>query len=341
MGYSSLSDFRLFSEKYPPEHFASLKAAIISTASSFGVNPDDVHWKDEKGEDIAPQQNEIRLSPLYPKMLFHKELVDNLSGTGFTITDCVQSPDGKSLEFFIEGEDKSKFNFTLISDPNTTPLASYLTIIIDKIQSLPPNDQEAVMNSGAMYAYILTPGEKGFTKTRERLLSSGIEQILYEIPFSTPKFIRLMNAASHIVGLKKVKNLEQAMNILKRLAGNFKYIYARGRKWHFDDDLLEQLNKSNFIIFCGTDTDYEEAGNSTANGKIKLIPFLNRITAQNSDLRLQILNYHRRMLFTGNWGIIIVDSGQNRNESLKKTSKILNRLNCVIIPISQMIMRIT
>jgi len=170
-----------------------------------------------------------------------------LTPTGFQISDCVESEDGKALDFKLQDDEEHTFEFILVSDNRTKPLASHLTLIIDNIQANSSAVVNRFLSHKAVYGYILTPGVKGFTRTRETLAASE-QQTIYDIPLQEDKFQGLMNAAASIVGLKKIRNFQQAITVLNKLTGNFRYLYIRDDNNSINAKMAEELGKAGYII---------------------------------------------------------------------------------------------
>lgn len=322
--------------------FDELKSIITETAASFGVNPGDINWADPDRDPDNPEKsllNKIKISSLYSKMIFHREFMENIVAAGYVISDCVESSDGKRLDFTLTGEDGSEFEFRLISARGVSPLASRLSVIIDNVQSTSGLVRGKLQNLGVMYGYILTPGKAGFTKTREALLTIG-QQVLYEIPLQEDRFVRLMNAAAPIVGLKKVRNFEQAINVIQRLTGNFKYLFCRGTTNSIDKKMANYLGNAGFVIF----SDSEEINGEleifiNSGGKsIKNIPVIE--SGREGYQRMKILEHHRKILMSDNWGALIIKADDKTPDEIKEAVQKLTRLNCKITPVSQLLLRI-
>jgi len=328
-------------EIYPPEQYESLKDAIVATSLAFGINPDDIIWADgdnEEASEFAGDMQEVKISPFYPKTMFHLELIENLAATDYVIEDCVEIANGLSLEFSLINLNKSRFKFRLVSDKGTLPRASHLAIIIDKIQSQRRDVQQGLSGLGVMYSFILSPGMGGFAEMR-KVIQVGGQQILYEVPLERNKFIRDMNGLAHLVGLKRIGNLDQAVYVMELLAGDFKYLFKRDPGLAIDKDLAESLGKSGFIIFAESEMD--EIGKEAflrAGGK--MVGSLSRTKAETVErLYSTLLEYHRKMLFSDNWGAMIVEADGSAAEGLEKAAKQLSRLNCKVTPISQLVLR--
>jgi len=329
-------------QTYPQVKLDDLKSAIVMTAASFGINPDDIRWENEQAGYSSSENghlNEVRISTFYPKLNFHRELMKNLVGTGFTISDCLESPDGEYLDFRFLGLDKSEFAIRLISDRKVMPLATHLSIIIDGLQSQSRTVQEELLGLGVMYAYVLTPGIEGFAKTREGLLSGG-QQVLYEIPLQEAGFVSMMSAAAPAMGLKKVRNLQQAVDVLQRLTGDFKYLFARASSKPPDAKMAEVLGRAGFVIFSAG----ENLGGSTdafmASGGKLVQGVLSFENYSEEYLRLQLIEYHRKILSSDNWGIVTIKAGREMASSIRETAQQLMRLNCKTTPVSQYLLRI-
>jgi hypothetical protein len=324
------------------DNYDDLKEILAATATSFGVNPDDIIWErsmEPYGEYSDMPPFEIRISSLYPKMLFHHELIENLVGSPYVISDCIETENTRSLDFTITAEGEPPFKFRLTSDSRVMPLTSYLTIIIGDIQSRYNEIRENMVKVDKVYGYILKPGVRGFTKTRELLSGAGY-QILYDIPLQEDPFVRLMNAAASIVGLKRVRSFDQAMNVMIKLAGDFKYLYKEPSGNSIDSRMAESLGKAGFVIFSAGDSLAGEAGLFRKSGGRTVLGIPSYNNKQNDSLQPALMDYHRRILLSNGWGAIIVEAGTNTIDDLSIASRQLSRLNCRLAPISQLLMRI-
>ncbi len=321
--------------------YTALEDAIMAAAVSFGINPDNIRVSfSGPDEDLTGASNDIRISHLYPKTLFHLKLRDNLVPTGFTIEDCIESRNGDFMTFQISHPDFRDYRFNLISDRSAKPQASYYSVIIDHVQSLPSEQRVRLADDGAFYTFILTPGVRGFTKTRQELVSKQ-RQIIYEVPLESRKFVGLMNAAASIVGLRRVSDLEQAMNTLKGLCRDFNYLYVRGKEWNLSEELARKLGEAGFVIFAGGEPVNRKEIDIFLQGGGRIVKTTERMESDSRDkLRMDLLRYHREELLFNNWGIIIVEANAGLHENLGNSVDYLNRFNCKLTPISQILLRI-
>ncbi|MCP4632946.1 MAG: hypothetical protein GY855_08460 [candidate division Zixibacteria bacterium] len=329
-------------ESLSPERFDSLRETITATAVSFGVNPEDIRWAgiyDKGNQPVEFVSNEVRLSSLYPKMLFHSELMMELLPTGFQISDCVESEDGKALDFKLHDDEEHMFEFILVSDNRTKPLASHLTLIIDNIQANTSAVVNRFLSHKAVYGYILTPGVKGFTRTRETLAASE-QQTIYDIPLQEDKFQSLMNAAASIVGLKKIRNFQQAITVLNKLTGNFRYLYIRDDNNTINAKMAEELGKAGYVILS-EEKDPKGEIEAFLNAGGKIITGLTKIRKENrNNLQRVILEHQRKMLLANNWEAVVIDGSEDITDDLKSTLRRLSQLNCKVSPVSQFLLRL-
>ncbi|MBD3232789.1 MAG: hypothetical protein GF315_03590 [candidate division Zixibacteria bacterium] len=321
--------------------YAALEDAIMETAVTFGINPDNIRVNfSDPAEDLTGASNDIRISHLYPKTLFHLKLRDNLAPTSFTIEDCIESRNGDIMTFQISHPDFRDYRFNLISDRSAKPQASYYSVIIDHVQSLSSEQRIRLADEGAFYAFILAPGVKGFTKTRQMLVSKQ-RQIIYEVPLVNSRFIKLMNAAASIVGLKRVKDLDQAMNTLRRLCRDFNYLYIRGKNRELSEELARKLGEAGFVIFINGEPEVDKVMEIFLQAGGRIIKATQRMEGDSRDkLRMEMLQYHREELLFNSWGIVTVEANAGLYENLNNSVNYLNRLNCKLTPVSQILLRI-
>ncbi|MBD3169215.1 MAG: hypothetical protein GF307_07005 [candidate division Zixibacteria bacterium] len=323
-----------------PEKQTKLIEPVIRTAASFGVNPEDIRKTDFAGENEAMESiYEVKISSLYPKMIFHRELIRNLSGTEYDVVDCVESGDEKSLDFTLKAGDEDILKFRLTSSRGVSPQASRMIVILDKVQAQTGKSRTELLNLGVMYSYILKPGSLGFTDTREAL-EAGEQQIIYEIPFDEGSFTRLMNAAASIVGLRKARDFDQAFHVMQRLAGKNKYVFWREGSPPLGEKLAEKLGGEGYVMLSDADDIKGEVEIFTKAGG-KLVKDINWIEGESEDrIRLQMLDTHRKMLLTDNWGIVLISVEEGAATGIKNAANQLSKLNCKVTPVSQYLLRI-